>query len=98
MIIFVVILNIINDMPEISRFYGIIIKMFYNEHNPPHIHVEYQDFKAVISIKEGIVEGRMPKIALRLVFEWIDLHKAELLMNWENIEKKKPLNNIDPLT
>ncbi len=54
-------------MPEISRFYGIIIKMFYNVHNPPHIHVEYQDYKATITLKEGIVEGKMPKIALRLI-------------------------------
>ncbi len=85
-------------MPEISRFYGIIIKMFYNEHNPPHIHVEYQEFKAIITIKEGIVEGTMPKIALKLVFEWMEIHKEELLMNWDSVEKKKPLNNINPLT
>jgi hypothetical protein len=68
-------------MPEISRFYGIIIKMFYNLHNPPHIPVKYQDYKAIIAINNGIVEGRMPKIALRLVFGWIDLHKDELLAN-----------------
>ena len=84
-------------MPEISRFYGIIIKMFYNEHNPPHIH-EYQEYKAIITIKEGIVEGTMPKIALKLVFEWMEIHKEELLMNWDSVEKKKPLNNINPLT
>lgn len=85
-------------MPEISRFYGIIIKMFYNEHNPPHIHVEYQDYKAIITIRDGIVDGQMPKIALKLVFKWMDQHKEELLMNWDNIEKKKPLKNINPLT
>jgi hypothetical protein len=85
-------------MPEISRFYGIIIKMFYNEHNPPHIHVEYQDYKAIITLKEGIVEGKMPKIALRLVFEWMEIYKEELLMNWDNIEKKIPLKSINPLT
>jgi hypothetical protein len=84
-------------MPEISRFYGIIIKMFYNDHNPPHIYVEYQDYKAIISIKEGIVEGKMPKIALRLIFEWMELYKEELLMNWDNVEQKKPLSNINPL-
>ena len=85
-------------MPEISRFYGIIIKMFYNEHNPPHIHVEYQEYRAIITIKEGIVEGIMPKIALKLVFEWMEIHKEELLMNWDSVEKKKPLKNINPLT
>ena len=84
-------------MPEISRFYGIIIKMFFNEHNPPHFHIEYQDFKAIITIKEGIVEGKMPKNALKLTFEWMELHKDELISNWERIEKKIPLNNIEPL-
>jgi hypothetical protein len=48
-------------MPEICRFYGIIIKMFYNEHNPPHIHVEYQDFKAIITINEGIIKEKCLK-------------------------------------
>ena len=84
-------------MPEISRFYGIIIKMFYNEHNPPHIHVEYQDFKAIITINEGIIEGKMPKTALKLIFEWMELHKDELLKNWEKIESKKPIDLITPL-
>ena len=84
-------------MPEISRFYGIIIKMFYNVHNPPHIHVEYQDFKAIITINEGIIEGKMPKTALKLIFEWMELHKDELLKNWEKIESKKPIDIIAPL-
>jgi hypothetical protein len=84
-------------MPEISRFYGIIIKMFYNEHNPPHIHVEYQDFKAIITINEGTVEGKMPKTALKLVFEWMEIHKNELLSNWEKIEAKKTIDTINPL-
>lgn len=56
-------------MPEICRFYGIIIQMFFNDHNPPHFHVVYGDFKAVINIEDEIVEGFMPKRALKLVFE-----------------------------
>lgn len=84
-------------MPEISRFYGIIIKMFFNDHNPPHFHVEYQAYKAVVSIQEGVVEGKMPKTALKLVFEWLELHKDELMENWKSIEEKKPLNKIEPL-
>ncbi|OFX24196.1 MAG: transcriptional regulator [Bacteroidetes bacterium GWA2_31_9] len=84
-------------MPEISRFYGIIIKMFYKEHNPPHFHIEYQDYKAIITIKEGIVEGQMPKTALKLVFEWLELHKNELMQNWKSMEEKKPLNKVEPL-
>ena len=85
-------------MPEICRFYGIIIKMFFNEHNPPHFHVEYQDFKAIITIKDGVVEGKMPRIALKLIFEWMEQHKEDLLKNWENVENKKPLSNIEPLS
>ena len=72
----------IGNMPEICRFYGIIIQMFFNDHNPPHFHVVYGDFKAVINIDDEIVEGFMPKRALKLVFEWMELHKKELIENW----------------
>ena len=84
-------------MPEICRFYGIIIQMFFNDHNPPHFHVVYGDFKAVININDEIVEGFMPKRALKLVFEWMDLHKTELLDNWEMIQKGELPNKIEPL-
>ena len=78
-------------MPEISRFYGIIITMFINEHNPPHFHVEYQDYKAMITIEDGIVMGALPRRALNLVYEWLDLHKDELLENWKRIESNQNL-------
>ena len=55
--------------------------MFYNEHNPPHFHVKYQDYEAVIDIQDEIVRGTLPRRALRLIYEWMDLHKDELLMN-----------------
>ncbi len=84
-------------MPEISRFYGIIIYMFYNDHNPPHFHAEYQDFEATIEIESGIVKGQIPRRALKLVFEWMDLHKEDLLSNWEKIEQRKTLEKIEPL-
>jgi len=84
-------------MPEISRFFGIIIKMYYNEHNPPHFHVEYQDFAAVISIEDGMVKGEMPRKQLNLIFEWLDLHKSELIYNWELSQLRKSLNKIEPL-
>ncbi|MBK7359785.1 MAG: DUF4160 domain-containing protein [Saprospiraceae bacterium] len=84
-------------MPEISRFFGIIIKMYYNEHNPPHFHVEYQDFTAVISIEDGMVKGEMPRKQLNLIFEWLDLHKSELIYNWELSQLRKSLNKIEPL-
>ena len=84
-------------MPEISRFYGIIIYMFYNDHNPPHFHAEYQDFEATIEIESGIIKGQIPRRALKLIFEWMDLHKEELLLNWEKIEQRKSLEKIEPL-
>ena len=74
---------------KISRFYGIIIYMFYNEHNPPHFHIEYQDFAAIIEIETGIIRGKMPRRALKLVFEWMDLHKEELLLNWKKNRRKR---------
>lgn len=84
-------------MPEICRFYGIIIQMFFNDHNPPHFHVVYGDFKAVININDEVVEGFMPKRALKLVFEWMDLHKSELLANWELAQNGELPNKIEPL-
>lgn len=85
-------------MPEISRFYGIIIKMYFNDHNPPHFHAEYQGYKVIVSIEEGVVEGQMPKTALKLIFEWLDLHKGELLVNWETIRKTGKFERIKPLS
>jgi hypothetical protein len=84
-------------MPEICRFYGIIIQMFFNDHNPPHFHVVYGDFKAIININDEIVEGFMPKRALKLVFEWMDLHKTELLENWELAQNGELPKKIEPL-
>ncbi len=78
-------------MPEISRFYGIIIRMFFNEHNPPHFHAEYGEYRCIINLNDELVKGTMPKRALKLIFEWLELHKEELLVNWE-----KCLNNIEP--
>ncbi len=84
-------------MPEICRFYGIIIQMFFNDHNPPHFHVVYGDFRAVININDEIVEGFMPKRALKLVFEWMDLHKPELLENWILTQNGELPKKIEPL-
>ena len=84
-------------MPEISRFYGIRIFMFFREHNPPHFHAKYQGYEAIFEIKDGTVSGKFPRRALKLVFEWLDMHKDELLDNWKCIENRKNLNNIDPL-
>ena len=84
-------------IPEISRFYGIIIKMYFNEHNPPHFHVEYQDYEAIVNIETGELTGKMSRRALGLVYEWLDQNKEALLENWKRIEERKPLNKIKPL-
>ena len=71
--------------------------MFFKDHNLPHFHVVYVDYKAVINIDDEIVEGFMPKRALKLVFEWMELHKSELIIRW-NLAKVGDLpNKIEPL-
>lgn len=84
-------------MPEISNFYGIQIYMYFSEHNPPHFHVKYNEYTAEITIKDGIVTGSLPRRALNLVFEWLDLHRDELMENWRRGEKKESFIMIDPL-
>ena len=86
-------------MPEISRFFGIIIRMFYGEHNPPHIHVEYQDKNALLDFRGNILAGDIEsKTALRLVREWIDLNKEELMEDWKLSEIGEEIKKIKPLS
>jgi hypothetical protein len=84
-------------MPEISRFYGIIITMYLPDHNPPHFHVKYNEYRATIDIKTGKVVGEMPRRALNFVYEWLDLHQDELLDNWQRMENGETLITINPL-
>jgi len=84
-------------MPEIARFYGIVIYMFYNDHNPPHFHIKYQDYEAVIDIREGTISGILPRRALNLIYDWLDMHQQELLENWKLAKERMPLNKIEPL-
>jgi hypothetical protein len=85
-------------MPEISRFFGIIIAMFHNDHNPPHFHARYGSYKAAIKIDDfKVLEGYLPPRALGLVMEWAAIHKDELLMDWELAIERKPLSPIEPL-
>jgi hypothetical protein len=79
-------------MPEIARFYGIIIKMFFaaSEHNPPHVHALYGEFMSSINITtDEVIEGDLPGKALGLALEWINLHRDELLGIWQTQEFKK---------
>jgi hypothetical protein len=84
-------------MPEISRFLGISIFMYYRDHEPPHFHAEYGEFEITVEIERGVVSGRFPRRALSLILEWCLLHKAELLADWELAVQKLPLNPIPPL-
>lgn len=84
-------------MPVLSRFYGLVVFMNYNDHMPPHYHARYQDQEVVVALTTATVTGTMSKRALRLLLEWSDLHHAELVENWELARQRKPLKPIDPL-
>jgi len=85
-------------MPIISRFFGIIIRMFYDDHNPPHFHVEYQEKKAVFDFQGNILKGNLSsRTATKLVRDWVDNHVAELEENWKLARDGKEINKIDPL-
>ena len=85
-------------MPELSRFFGIVIGIFHREHGRPHFHAVYGGSKAVIDIESGeLISGKLPKRALALVMEWHGQHKAERKENWESARQHKPLKKIAPL-
>jgi len=86
-------------MPEICRFYGIVIAMFYDEHNPPHFHARYGGHKVAIDIRTlSVLEGRFPARALGMVIEWASQHQIELLENWERARSEQVPNKIPPLS
>ena len=85
-------------MPQISYFLGVIIRMFYRDHNPPHFHAEYADFEGIIDIeKNEIIGGELPPRVLGIVTEWSAIHKTELMINWERARQQDSLNDIAPL-
>ncbi len=85
-------------MPEISRFFGIIIRMFYDEHDPPHLHAEYSGCKALFDFNGNILKGSLDsRTATRLVREWIDLHAAELDVAWKMGRNGQKILEIEPL-
>jgi hypothetical protein len=85
-------------MPEISRFFGIVIAMFYADHEPPRFHARYGRGQATIGL-DGlrVLEGRLPPRALGLVMEWAVVHQAELSADWELARRQAPLQKIAPL-
>ena len=85
-------------MPEIARFYGIVIKMFFDEHNPPHFHASYGEHEVLVDINSlAVFAGHLPPRALGLVVEWATQHQDELLGNWKRARDQKPLIKIEPL-
>ncbi len=85
-------------MPEISRFYGILIAMFWDDHNPPHFHARYGEHKAAIEIGTlRMLDGSLPPRALGLVVEWASQHREELMNNWREARNNRPLGKIEPL-
>lgn len=85
-------------MPIVSKFLGIIITMYWSEHNPPHFHAKYGEYEIIVHIESGVIEGKFPKRALKMVMEWHELHRDELMEDWKlcaNKEMPKPIEPLD---
>jgi hypothetical protein len=86
-------------MPSISAFFGIVIRMFYNDHAPPHFHAEYQGERAAYDLNGNVLEGSISsRTANRLVVEWAGLHRSELQEDWDRARAGLPLRYIEPLS
>jgi hypothetical protein len=86
-------------MPEISRFFGIIIKMFFDDHNPPHFHAEYSGNVALIDIRSlSVFSGRLPPRVTGFVIEWATIHQQELFDDWNRAQKQQEILPIAPLS
>jgi hypothetical protein len=85
-------------MPTISMFYGILIRMYWNDHAPPHFHVEYGEYRAQYLIETlALSRGQLPRRAHALVLEWAAMHRNELMEDWELCELKQQPKMISPL-
>lgn len=84
-------------MPELARFFGIIIYMNWRDHNPPHIHALYGDDEALISLDGALLAGGLPRRALSMVYEWLAIHRIELVANWQLAQQRHPLRPVEPL-
>ena len=87
----------VSHMPELARFLGIVIGMYYDDHGVPHFHAVYGEHRISVEVDSGTVHGTFPLRALRHVLEWAALHRSELLANWERARAGKPLDRIAPL-
>ena len=85
-------------MPTISEFFGILVRMYYDDHNPPHFHAYYGEHEALISIETmEILEGTLPRRAKSMIIEWAVEHRQDLLEDWTLAEQHRPLKKIEPL-
>ena len=85
-------------MPEVSRFYGIVIKLFYRDHAPPHFHAFYGSDEMLVHIGTlAVIAGKLPPRATGLVIEWATLHQDALRAAWEQARQMSPIEKIDPL-
>lgn len=85
-------------MPEICRFYGLVITMYWSDHNPPHFHARYGEWIAEVDIQTlALLRGSLPPRALALTVEWALQHRAELMEQWQRARRQQPLQSIEPL-
>jgi len=85
-------------MPSISSFYGIIIWIYWKDHNPPHFHAQYGEYEILIKIEDlSVYAGSLPSRAFGLVMEWASLHQEELMHNWDLMKQDLSLKKIEPL-
>jgi len=85
-------------MPTISEFFGIIVRMYFNDHPPPHFHAYYGEAEAVYTIQTlEVLEGGLPRRAHNLVLEWASASRVELMANWNQARQSQPLSPISPL-
>jgi uncharacterized protein DUF4160 len=85
-------------VPRLSEFYGIAVYMYFVDHDPPHFHVVYAEHEAQVRISDGaIIGGWLPRVATRLIGQWGELHRSELMENWHRAQEPAALLQIDPL-
>ena len=84
-------------MPTISMFYGIVIRMYYDDHNPPHFHAFYGDYKDIFTLEGELIEGNIPTSKAKLITAWTLIHKDELMANWQLAKNSEKLYSISPL-
>jgi hypothetical protein len=86
------------EMHEVTRFFGIVVRMYFGDHSPAHFHAEYGEYEALVEIETlSILRGELPRRAMALVLEWAALHRQELRADWERARGGTPLESIAPL-